>query len=120
MNELTSIGVILLLALAAGHIVKLLGVPEVTGYIVAGILLGPSMLGWLMQQQHLDALEVLSEIALGLILFSVGAVFDMARFYRIGRKALLITVAESAAAAAAVTGGALMLGQHGKWRRCSV
>jgi Kef-type K+ transport system membrane component KefB len=119
-NELTSIGVILLLALAAGHIVKLLGVPEVTGYIVAGSYSGPRCLAGLCNNSTLTLSRVLSEIALGLILFSVGAVFDMARFYRIGRKALLITVAESAAAAAAVTGGALMLGQHGKWRRCSV
>ena len=37
MNELTSIGLILLLALMAGHLVKVLHIPEVTGYILVGI-----------------------------------------------------------------------------------
>jgi len=45
MNELSSLGVILLLALASGHVVKLLRIPEVTGYILAGVALGPSALG---------------------------------------------------------------------------
>ena len=36
MNELTSLGLILLLALLAGHLVKVVQVPEVTGYILAG------------------------------------------------------------------------------------
>ena len=64
MNELTSIGLILLLALMAGHLVKVLRVPEVTGYILVGIALGPSVLGWL-SADNLVALGVLSEVALG-------------------------------------------------------
>ena len=46
MNELTSIGLILLLALMAGHLVKIVRIPEVTGYILVGVALGPSVLGW--------------------------------------------------------------------------
>ena len=110
MNELTSIGLILLLALLAGHLVKALRVPEVTGYILAGVALGPSLLGWL-SSENLVALGVLSEVALGLILFSVGSVFEFSRFRRLGRQILLITLVESALAAIAVTAGALWLGQ---------
>jgi Kef-type K+ transport system membrane component KefB len=110
MNELTSIGLILLLALMAGHLVKVLRVPEVTGYILVGVALGPSMLGWL-SQQNLDALGVLSEVALGLILFSVGSVFEFSLFYRIGRQVLLVTLVESTLAAAFVTTGAVWFGQ---------
>ena len=110
MNELTSIGLILLLALLAGHLVKMLRVPEVTGYILVGVALGPSLLGWL-SQENLVALGVLSEVALGLILFSVGSVFEFSRFRRLGRQGLVITLVESALAAVAVTGGALWLGQ---------
>jgi len=109
-NELTSIGLILLLALLAGHLVKVLRIPEVTGYILAGVALGPSMLGWL-SQENLVALGVLSEVALGLILFSVGSVFEFSRFRRLGRQVLLITLVESALAAVVVTGGALWLDQ---------
>ena len=109
-NELTSIGLILLLALMAGHLVKVLRVPEVTGYILVGIALGPSVLGWL-SQDNLIALGVLSEVALGLILFSVGSVFEFSLFRRIGRQVLLVTLVESTLAAVLVTAGALWLGQ---------
>lgn len=59
----------------------MLRVPEVTGYIVAGIALGPSVLGWL-SEDSLVALGILSEVALGLILFSVGSVFEFSLFRR--------------------------------------
>ncbi|MEP6916966.1 MAG: cation:proton antiporter [Acidobacteriota bacterium] len=110
MNELTSIGLILLLALMAGHLVKLLKVPEVTGYILIGVALGPSVLGWL-SEDNLVALGVLSEVALGLILFSVGSVFEFSLFRRIGRQVLIVTLAESTLAALLVTSGALWFGQ---------
>jgi len=112
-NELSSLGLILLLALGAGHLVKFARVPEVSGYIVAGIVLGPSVLGWV-SHQNLTALEILSEVALGLILFSVGTVFELARFRRLGRQALLLTLVESALAALIVSAGMLALGQSWK------
>ena len=94
MDELTSLGLILLLALLAGHLVKVVKVPEVTGYILAGVALGPSVLGWV-SAENLSALEVLSEVALGLILFSVGSVFEFSRFRHSGREVLYLTLSES-------------------------
>ena len=110
MDELTSLGLILLLALLTGHLVKVIRVPEVTGYIIAGIVLGPSVLGWV-SAENLLALEVLSEVALGLILFSIGSVFEFSRFRRIGYQILYLTLAESLLAAGLVTIGVLLLGQ---------
>jgi Kef-type K+ transport system membrane component KefB len=109
MNELSSLGLILLLALGAGHLVKYVRIPEVTGYILAGVVLGPSMLGWV-SSRNLAALEILSEVALGLILFSVGTVFEASRFRRVGRQVLLLTLYESVLAALLVTVGMLILG----------
>ena len=114
MDELTSLGLILLLALLAGHLVKVIRVPEVTGYILAGIALGPSVLGWV-TADNLAALEVLSEVALGLILFSIGSVFEFSRFRRMGRQILYLTLIESVLAAVLVTGGGrLPWGSRGK------
>jgi Kef-type K+ transport system membrane component KefB len=113
MNELSSLGLILLLALGAGHLVKFARIPEVSGYIVAGIILGPSVLGWV-SQQNLTALQILSEVALGLILFSVGTVFEVSRFRRVGRQVLLLTLIESVLAAVVVSVGMLVLGQSWK------
>ena len=110
MNELTSLGLILLLALLAGHLVKLLRIPEVTGYVLAGIALGPSILGWV-SAENLAALEVLSQVALGLILFSVGSVFEFSRFSRMGRQFISLTLAESLLASVLVTASLVMLGQ---------
>lgn len=110
MNELSSLGLILLLALLAGHLVKFIRVPEVTGYILAGVVVGPSILGWV-SHENLVALEVLSEVALGLILFSIGSVFQFARFRRFGRRILYLTLAESGCAALAVGFGLVLFGQ---------
>jgi Kef-type K+ transport system membrane component KefB len=109
MNELSSLGLILLLALGAGHLVKYIRIPEVTGYILAGVVLGPSMLGWV-SSRNLAALEILSEVALGLILFSVGTVFEASRFARVGRQVALLTLYEAVLAALLVTAGMLALG----------
>ena len=110
MNEIGSVGLILLLALVAGHLVQHLKVPEVTGYILAGIALGPSMLGWV-SYKNLAAMHVLAEVALGLILLSVGAVFQLSRLRRIGPRALRLALIESTAAFFLVSAGVLALGQ---------
>ncbi len=110
MDQLISLGLILLFALLAGHLVRVIRVPEVTGYILAGIALGPSFLGWL-SHDNLITMSVFSEVALGLILFSVGSVFEFARFRQIGRQVLILTLVESALAALVVSTGALLLGQ---------
>jgi Kef-type K+ transport system membrane component KefB len=113
MNELASLGLILLLALLDGHLVQFLRIPEVTGYILAGIMLGPSVLGWV-SANNLAALEVLSEVALGLILFSIGSVFEIERFRQVGKPILVLTAAESLLAGTLVFSGMLLLGHHAR------
>jgi Kef-type K+ transport system membrane component KefB len=110
MSELTSLGLILLFALLVGHLVKFAKVPEVTGYLVAGMLVGPSVLGWV-SHENLQALHVFSEVGLGLILFSIGSVFEFSRMRRIGGGVLALALAESALAAVLVAVGMLVLGQ---------
>jgi Kef-type K+ transport system membrane component KefB len=109
-NELSSLGLILLFALGVGHLVKVARVPEVTGYLVAGMLVGPSLLGWV-THENLQALRVFSEVGLGLILFSIGGVFEIGRMRRIGRRVLLLALGESMTAAVLVAVGMLIIGQ---------
>ncbi|MEP7364504.1 MAG: cation:proton antiporter [Acidobacteriota bacterium] len=111
MNELSSLGLILLLALLAGHVVKFLRIPEVTGYILAGIALGPSFLGWL-SHENLSTLSIFSEVTLGLILFSVGGVFDISKIGSNGRRIVILTLIESFLAAGLVFGTMLAFGQR--------
>jgi Kef-type K+ transport system membrane component KefB len=112
MNELSSVALILLLSLLAGHLVKFLRIPEVTGYILAGIVVGPSVLGWV-NEQNLASLSVFSEIALALILFSIGSIFEFQRFREIGPAVVRVTLSESLSVFALVTLAALLL--HRPW-----
>lgn len=110
MNQLSSIALILLLSLLAGHLVKFLRIPEVTGYILAGIVVGPYVLGWI-NEQNLTSLSVFSEIALALILFSIGSIFEFRLFREIGRSVVRVTLCESLLVAALVTVASLFAKQ---------
>lgn len=110
MNQLSSVAFILLLSLLAGHLVKFLRVPEVTGYIIAGIVVGPSVLGWI-NDQNLTGLSILSEVALGLVLFSIGSIFQIDRFRRISAAVLRITFFDAFLVASLVTAAALFCRQ---------
>ncbi len=110
MNELTSLGLILLVALLAGHLVKFARLPEVIGYIAIGVAVGPSVTGWV-THENLATLAVFSQVALGLILFSVGSIFDIQRIKAVGLPVLRVTLAESLLAAILVSSAMLMLGQ---------
>ena len=111
MNALSSLGLILLIALLAGHLVKFFRVPEVTGYILAGVAVGPSVLGWISHENVL-ALSVFSEVALGLILFSIGSVFEYERILRLVAAIARVRAAESFFAGGLVCLSMLLLGQQ--------
>lgn len=110
MNELSSLGLILLFALLAGHLVKFLRIPEVTGYVLAGVMVGPSVLGWV-RHENLAALSIFSEVVLGLILFSIGTVFEFTRLRKSGAAVLRVTLTEAVLAFTLVTTAMLALGQ---------
>lgn len=110
MDPLFAIGLILVFALLAGQLVRVLQVPEVTAYILVGVALGPSVLAWI-SAKNVASLHVMSEVALGLILFSVGSVFSLSHFRHIGRRIVLLTLVESAATGVLVFATALFFGQ---------
>jgi Kef-type K+ transport system membrane component KefB len=96
-NEILSVGLILLFALAAGHAAQLVRIPEVTGYLFVGMLIGPTGLN-LVTAENRETLQFLSEVALGLILFSIGAIFRAETLRLIGRRVATITLAETTGA----------------------
>lgn len=112
MNEILSVGLILLAALAAGHLAQLVRLPEVTGYLAMGALIGPTALD-VITHDNLEALQLLSEVALGLILFSIGTIFEADTFRPLGARVAIITAAEAFAAGALVTAAMLVLGMPG-------
>ncbi|MGE5112674.1 MAG: cation:proton antiporter [Acidobacteriaceae bacterium] len=110
MNQVASLGLILLVSLLAGHLVKFARIPEVTGYILAGLLLGPSGLGWI-GKDNVAGLTIFSEVALGLILFSIGSIFQFQRFRSIRQNVVKVTLIDAGLVFVLVTGMMLLLRQ---------
>jgi Kef-type K+ transport system membrane component KefB len=94
MNEILSVGLILMAALLAGHLAQLLRVPEVTGYLLVGVLIGPAALD-LISHESIATLGFLSEVALGLILFNIGSIFEASNFRRVGPGVVRVTLWEA-------------------------
>ena len=76
--------------------------PDVTAYLVAGVLIGPSLLGGLNilglgfhSFEELGALGAISDIALGFIAFSIGNEFRLSQLRETGRQALIIGVLQA-------------------------
>ena len=91
------IAVILLAARVVGGLFRKIGQPQVVGEMVAGIVLGPSVLGWVAPRvfatvfpaSSLGALNALSQLGLLLFMFLVGLEFDPSRLRGRGDAALL-------------------------------
>jgi Kef-type K+ transport system membrane component KefB len=108
-NEVLSIGLILMAALTAGHLAQLIRLPEVTGYLAVGMLIGPASLD-LITHDNLTALGILSEVALGLILFNIGAIFEASTFRQLGPGVARITLWEASLAFVLVAVSLLAVG----------
>ena len=91
----------LLFGFAMTRITKLLKLPNVTAYILAGILIGPYCLG-LVPQRIIDGMDFLSDIALAFIAFSTGEFFRFSTLKKSGGKVMLITVCEALLASVVV------------------
>ncbi|MFR9189448.1 MAG: cation:proton antiporter [Anaerotruncus massiliensis (ex Togo et al. 2019)] len=96
----------LALMLFAGFFVtrltKRLRLPNVTGYILAGILIGPWALR-LIPVSVIRHMDFVNDVALAFIAFGVGRYFKLSALKKSGAKVIAITLAESLVAAAAVT-----------------
>ncbi len=92
--NLMVVGAILLCGLAVGQIfVRVLKLPRITGFVAAGLVLGPGVLG-LLDQTMLGKLSIFVDISLGLILFELGRRLDL-RWFIHDRWLLASSVAES-------------------------
>lgn len=76
------------------RITKLLRLPNVTAYIVAGILIGPYCLD-LVPQRIIDGTDFLSDIALAFIAFSTGEFFKLSVLKKSGMRVVWITLFEA-------------------------
>ncbi|MBO5999824.1 MAG: cation:proton antiporter [Lachnospiraceae bacterium] len=119
MTPLIGTAFALFMGLMATRLFKLLkfNFPDVTAFLLAGLLVGPYFLGsldipWFGFQtfSEIDALSPVTSVALGFIAFSIGAEFRMSEIKEIGKAAVVIGIFQALAATLLVD--AALIGLH--------
>ena len=99
MTILTSIAVAMVAGLLMTRVINLVRLPDVTAYLLAGILIGPFFLGRLgvpglgfRTYEEVSSLDLLSNLALGFIAFAIGTEFMLPKLRDTGRQAVTIAI----------------------------
>lgn len=101
MHTLFYLGIAMVAGLIFSRIVKKVRLPNVTGFLLAGLLIGPCCLK-LVSSEALEGLNIITTVALGFIAFSIGGEFRIASIRAIGKNVIIITLFQSLLAAALV------------------
>ncbi len=101
------LGFLLLATYLAGALVGDLKLPRITGYILAGMLIGPAILG-LVEQADVERLKVIDDIAISLIALSAGGELRVRDLRRDGRMLMGVMGSEMTAVFLAVAGFILL------------
>ena len=116
MEFLLAIGVAMFAGLFLSRLTSRFNLPDVTSYLVAGLLIGPLCLGRLgvpglgfTSFDFVDAMGLISDVALGFIAFSIGSEFRVSALRKIGRQATVIAIFQALAATALVDVALLLL-----------
>lgn len=97
-STILSLSIALLAGLLLSRLAKKVKLPAVTAYLIAGVLVGPFLLGSLkipgigITQSQLDNLGFISDLALGFIAFAMGNEFRLSQLKKVGRQAAIIGV----------------------------
>ncbi len=110
LNTLTDLAIMIFAGMFCGRMAKHIRLPNVTGYLVAGLLIGPSVFG-VLSADFLDTISIISTVALGFIAFSIGNEFKITYFKRVGVAPIVIACMESLFAVVFVVLGLIISGQ---------
>ena len=111
-----SLSVALLAGLLLSRLAKIVQLPAVTAYLVAGVLIGPCVLGGLgvpgigIVAEQLDGFGLVSDLALGFIAFAIGNEFRWAQLKKIGKQATVIGIFQAVFTTIVVD--AVLIGLH--------
>ena len=108
-NLIFGVGSLLLAGFVGGKLATRLRLPTISGYIVAGLILGPSILN-VVPDHIVESLVPVPHIALGLIAITIGMEFRIAKLRRTGRNILIITAIQLLVTFGAVTAALIAFG----------
>jgi len=94
MSPILLIGVLLFVGFLGGETARKLRLPKVTGFILAGVLLNPGVLGWV-PADFTARTDFVTNVALSFITFSVGGTLRLSRIRRFGKDIVIITLCEA-------------------------
>ncbi|MBE7092930.1 MAG: sodium:proton antiporter [Clostridiales bacterium] len=104
-NTLLLVSIALLAGLLMTRLFKPLRLPSVTAYLIAGVFVGPYCLGRLgingvgfNNEEMIKGLQLVSEVALGFIAFSIGNEFRVEDLKKTGKQALIVGIVQALAA----------------------
>ena len=110
MTLFISIAIAMFAGVLMTRVTKLFNMPDVTAYLIAGILIGPACLGRLgipglgfVSYQSISDLDLISNLALGFIAFAIGTEFMLPKLKKVGKQAVIIGLAEALTAVLFVT-----------------
>lgn len=102
MQMLLSLSVALFAGLMLSRLAKLVKLPAVTAYLVAGILIGPYFLGafqipglGFINMEDIKSYSILCDVALGFIAFSIGNEFRLSQLKKTGKQATVIGIVQA-------------------------
>ena len=90
MNTLLAIALAMTIGLALTRLAKKIGIPNVTAYLIAGLIVRYLMK--LLNSSAFEGLDIVTNVALGFIAFSIGSSFKLKHIRHIGKSVLVITV----------------------------
>ena len=112
MNQILCIAIALLVGLLSSRLMKVLRLPNVTGYLISGIIFGPYVLGqffgWNVEPgsaTNINSVKWISDIALGFIAFTIGCSFKLTSLKAVGKRVVIITIFEALGGAIFTLGG---------------
>jgi len=102
MNLVLAIGIIIVIGFLGGLVTEKIKFPRITGYIIIGILLSPSLLN-IISAETIENLDIMTNIALGIIAFLIGGSLHLEPIRKLGKSIAWITTFQSLGAWLIVT-----------------
>ena len=108
MNMLLILGIAMGAGLLVSRGARAVKLPNVTAFLVAGLLIGPCV-GGIITREQAASMGIISDAALGFIAYSIGAEFKLAYLKKIGKAPLTITAFQGLSTAFCVDAGLILL-----------